>query len=83
MAAGPPDSFPGCVADDGLKALEGELRATVPAGLRALGDDQLADLADAVRGARRRQAQALQAAGDQALGHIPKLLRLPLRKALS
>jgi hypothetical protein len=83
MAAGPPDSFPGFVADDGLKALEGELRATVPAGLRAVGDEQLADLADAVRDARHRQAEALKDAGDQALGHIPRLLRGPIRKALS
>jgi hypothetical protein len=71
------------VADNGLQALEGELRATVPAGLRGLSDEQLADLADAVRAARRRQAEALDAAGEQALSHIPRLLRGPIRKALS
>jgi hypothetical protein len=71
------------LADNGVKALEAELRATVPAGLRVLDDGQLADLADAVRAARRRQAEALKAAGDTALGHVPRLLRGPIRKALS
>jgi hypothetical protein len=66
----------------GADALEAELRATLPAGVRALDDACLADLADAVRGARHRQAAALAAAGEHALGHVPKLLRIPLRKAL-
>jgi hypothetical protein len=71
------------LADDGLKALEAELRAAIPDGVRPIGDDHLQDLADAIKAARHRQVAALGAAGDQALGHIPKLLRGPLRKALS
>ena len=71
------------MSDGGLQALEGELRASVPAGLHVLSDAQLADLADAVRGARRRQAEALKAAGDQAFQHIPRLLRGPIRKLFS
>jgi hypothetical protein len=66
----------------GLSALEAELRATVPAGVRALGDEQLRDLADTLRDVRHQQAAALSAASERALAHIPKLLRIPLRKAL-
>jgi len=70
------------LADDGLTALEAELRATAPEGLRRLSDGQLRDLADAVKEARRRQAVALSAAGDQALGQLPRLLRVPIRKVI-
>jgi hypothetical protein len=71
------------LADQGLKALEAELRATIPDGVRAIGDEHLKDLADAVTAARHRQMAALAAAGDQALGHVPKLLRAPIRKIAS
>ena len=37
-------------------------------------------LADSVQAARRRQAAELAAAGEQALGHVPRLLRGPIRK---
>jgi hypothetical protein len=47
-----------------------------------LADAQLLNLSEAVTAARRRQAAELAAAGDQALRHIPKLLRVPLRKVL-
>jgi hypothetical protein len=50
--------------------------------VRALGDDDLRDLADTLRDVRHQQAAALSAASEQALAHIPKLLRIPLRKAL-
>jgi hypothetical protein len=70
------------MADDGLTALEAELRAAAPEGLRRLSDEQLRDLAGAVKEARRRQAVALAAAGDQALGQLPRLLRVPIRKML-
>ncbi len=68
--------------DDGFQALEKELRAKAPDGLRALSHDDLRDLAGAVAEARRRQAAELDAAGDQALRHIPRLLRGPIRKVL-
>jgi hypothetical protein len=67
---------------DGVKALAEELRAPPPPGVAALSDEQLRDLAGAVRDARHRQAAELSAAGDHALSHIPKLLRIPVRKVL-
>lgn len=70
------------MARNGIQALEAQLQGPVPTGLHALDDRALRDLADAVREARHRQAAELQAAGDQALKHIPRLLRIPLRKAL-
>jgi hypothetical protein len=70
------------MAEDGLTGLERELRATVPDALKRLPDEDLRHLADAVRDARHRQAAALEAAGDHALGHVPKLLRGPIRKVV-
>jgi hypothetical protein len=71
------------MADGGLRALGDELRADVPEGLRELTDEQLTDLAAAVRDARRRQAAALAQAGERAFGHIPRLLRGPIRRLFS
>jgi hypothetical protein len=70
------------VANKGLQALEAQLGRSAPAGLRRLRQDQLQDLADAVRGARRRQAAELARAGDQAFAQIPWLLRKPIRKLM-
>ncbi len=70
------------MATKGIQALEAQLQGPVPGALQDLEDRHLRDLADAIRDARRRQAAELQAAGDQALNHIPRLLRLPIRKAL-
>jgi len=67
------------VSKKGLRALEGELRAKPPAGLGALNAAALEDLAEAIAGARRRQAEELARAGDQALRNIPRLLRGPIR----
>jgi hypothetical protein len=70
------------VARNGTKALEAQLRASAPAGIRRLADRDLADLATAISDARHRQAAELAAAGDQAFSHIPRLLRGPVRRAL-
>lgn len=70
------------VADKGIQALEAQLQGPVPGALHDLDDRHLRDLADAIREARHRQAAELQAAGDQALRHIPRLLRMPIRKVL-
>jgi hypothetical protein len=70
------------VAAKGLQALETQLGAPAPKGLRQLSQDQLRDLADAVREARHQQAAELAAAGDKAFGHIPWLLRGPIRKLM-
>jgi hypothetical protein len=70
------------VAGKALRALEVELRASAPESLKRLSDQQLQDLASAVRDARHRQAAELMAAGDKALGHVPRLLRGPVRRVL-
>jgi hypothetical protein len=70
------------MAEDELRILEAELRRPVPAGVAALDAEHLRHLTAAVREARHRQAAELEAAGEQALAHIPRLLRGPLRKAL-
>ena len=70
------------MADAGLKALEAELRGKAPAGLSRLSDEELRDLAEAIRSARRRQAADLAAALEESLSHIPKLLRGPVRKVM-
>lgn len=67
---------------EALRALEQQLGGKAPAGLSALSGDELDDLADAVRDARHRQAAELQAAGEKAFGHIPRLLRGPIRKVM-
>lgn len=63
-----------------LRALKQQLGATPPPGVRALSEEQLRDLGAAIEQARHRQAAALQEAGDNALGRIPRLLRGPVRK---
>jgi hypothetical protein len=68
------------MADDGLRILEKELGGSVPSGIRSLESGAVEDLAVAIREAKRRQAQELAAAGEQALDHIPRLLRAPIRK---
>jgi hypothetical protein len=42
----------------------------------------LRDLASAIVDERHRQAAALAAAGDQALGQLPRVLRIPIKKLL-
>lgn len=58
-------------------ALRGE-----PPALDGLADDELADLAAAVTDALARQRADLRAAIDGAYGHVPRLLRGPMRKVL-
>jgi hypothetical protein len=63
-----------------------QLRAALgehpPQGLSALEDPTLITLAAAIREAEERQERALREASDQALRHIPRPLRGPVRKAL-
>jgi hypothetical protein len=70
------------LSDEGqaFSALRKQLGGNVPEGLEPLDDEQLLHLADAVRDARHRQAAALADAGDRALGHVPRLLRMPIRR---
>jgi hypothetical protein len=70
------------VSNDALSALEHELGAPPPGTLGTLNAQDLRDLAGAVHAARQRQTHELAAAGESAFGHIPRLLRGPIRKVL-
>lgn len=63
-----------------MDALRQALRTEPPPELSGLDEAQLADLAEAIDAARARQRAELNAAIDQAWGHVPRLLRGPLRK---
>jgi hypothetical protein len=65
---------------DGSSALAAQLREPPSSAVGALADEHLSHLAEAIRAARRRQAQELEAASGQALESIPRLLRGPVRK---
>jgi hypothetical protein len=68
------------MAADDLRA---ELRADPPPGLlAALDPAELDALTKAVRDAKVRQRQALDAAADAALSHLPGLVRKALVKVL-
>jgi hypothetical protein len=67
---------------EGMQALERELRGPVPSGLAELDSEHLHHLAQAVAEAKRRQAAEIAAAGDQALKHVPRLLRVAIRKVM-
>lgn len=71
--------------DGVFRMSERDLSAQVgplPAGIEALAEEHKRDLAEAVHEARRRQAAALARIGDEALRHIPALLRPVIRKAV-
>ncbi|MEA2264423.1 MAG: hypothetical protein QOE27_6 [Solirubrobacteraceae bacterium] len=64
------------------RILKPELGGSVPSGLEALTEDELTAFAGVVRGARRRQSQELEAAVEQALDIVPRLLRGTIRRIL-
>jgi hypothetical protein len=66
--------------DAAFRALRQQLSGSPPAGLRALSEAELEDLAAAIADARHRQAAALDQAGERALSRIPRILRGPVRK---
>lgn len=68
------------MARAGAGALRRELGGDPPPGIAALSDAQLGELAGAIHAAQRRQAAELQAAGDKALGLIPRVLRIPIKR---
>lgn len=65
-----------------LRMLTQLLGDSLPPGLEQLGADELQALTDAVSQARRRQQQQLARAMEAALGHLPALLRGPVRRIL-
>ena len=68
--------------EDALLALRKQLAAAPPPAVAQLGADELRHLSEAIAAARHQQAAELAKAGEKALGHIPKLLRAPVRKVL-
>lgn len=68
--------------DDRLQAMRAQFGGPLPDGLNALSDDELTDLAAALGEARREQSCAVDAAIDDALGHVPWVMRGVVRKVL-
>ncbi len=64
------------------RILKPELGGSVPDGLDALTEDELDGFATVLRAAKRRQSQELEAAVEQALDIVPRLLRGTIRKIL-
>lgn len=65
-----------------VRALERRLGGRLPAGLAGLPPEHLRDLLAAIDEARHRQAAELAAAGEKAFGHVPRLLRGPIRRIM-
>ena len=67
---------------DEVAALEHELRAEVPNGVAALPAEHLAHLTAAIAGRRAAQHAAAEAAIEEGLGFLPRVLRALVVKAL-
>jgi len=68
---------------DGATALRAELGTEPAAGLvEALDARELEALAETVRAAKVRQRKALEQAGDEALGHLPGIVRKGVLRVL-
>lgn len=66
--------------EGGLEALADALRARPPDGLAAaLSEPELRALANTILDARRRQTDALRQAGEEALGRLPRLVRIAVK----
>jgi len=65
-----------------LAALQAALDRAPPAGVEALDAEELARLAQLLTEAKRRQKREVDAALADSLGHVPLLLRGPVRKIL-
>ena len=63
-----------------FEALRARLGDDAADALRQLSDAELRHLAATLDEARHRQARAIAEAGDRALGHVPRLLRGPIRR---
>ncbi|HEY5317479.1 MAG TPA: hypothetical protein VIJ20_05830 [Solirubrobacteraceae bacterium] len=55
---------------------------TVPGGLEELTEKELSGFADMLQVAKREQSEQLEAAVDEALEIVPRLLRRTIRKIL-
>jgi len=71
------------MATDAVAKLRAELGAEPPAALIALlADDDITILAELVKDAKHSQSEALQHASDQALSHLPRLVRIAVGRVL-
>ena len=70
------------MSEEDLAGLRTQLPAEPPAGLGEISGEHIAHLSEAIRAARHRQAEALEQAGQQAFGYVPRLLRGPIRKII-
>ena len=64
------------------RILKPELGGTVPDGLDALTEDELIEFAAILKAAKRGQSQELEAAVEEALDIVPRLLRGTIRRIL-
>lgn len=66
---------------DAVAELRSALGADPPQALvAALRPEHVAELAAEVRAAKRRQAAALKRAGEEALRHLPRLVRVAVMR---
>lgn len=66
----------------GARELEAELGGRAPEGLESLGQNEQRAFADVLRDAKAHQSRELEAALEQSLGVVPRLLRGTIRKIL-
>lgn len=66
----------------GTDELAAALGGPVPAGVEQLGDAAMLQLASLVDGAQARQSAQLEDAVRDGLGHVPRPLRLLVKKML-
>ena len=71
------------MAVDNRALLAQELGGQPPQDIAVLKADEVAALVEALRQARRHQKDQLKQAMEKALGHLPLLLRAPVRKILT
>jgi len=64
------------------RALEERLGGKVPPGIAGLAPEHLADLLEVIEEAGRRQTEELRAAAEKSFGHVPRLLRVPIRRIM-
>lgn len=64
------------------RTLEAELGGQPPDGLRALDEAERGAFAGVLRAAKKRQSLELEAAVEESLGVVPRLLRGTIRKIL-
>ncbi len=70
------------VSAKAMRTLEAELGGRAPAGLASLTDAQLRAFTDLLHAAKKRQSAALDAAAEQSLEIVPRMLRGSVRKIL-